>query len=176
MRYFNTPLPSLKRGGLKYTLWGKWETFVKKHSLSLLPQFDLSRTFLHRLPRLYQVIGSLDKWGEAGNWSACSWCGLPCGGVDAPYAVLGHHSLIIPPLCIRHGTFLVPSSGLHAFGLPLPRVVIGGVAHVVIYKRVLGLLIFVVAVAHLYMRGDGTGRHGSKPERKRADSKVTAWT
>lgn len=116
----------------------------------------------HQLPCLFQVIGSLDKRGEAGNWSACSWCGLPCGCVDAPYAVLGHHSLIIPPLCIRHGTFLKPSSGLHAVGLPLPRVVIGGVAHVVIYKRVLGLLVFVVAVAHLYMRGDGTGPNQKK--------------
>lgn len=101
------------------------------------------------------LVSLSDKRREASHWGARSRSGLSRGGVDAPYAVLGHHSLIITPLLVRRGTVFEASAGFHVFGLPLPWVVIGGVAHVVIYERVLGMLVLVVTVAHLHMRDDG---------------------
>lgn len=38
---------------------------------------------------------------------------------------------------------------LHPFLLPLPRVVVGGVAHVMVHKGVLGQLVLVIRVGDL---------------------------
>lgn len=75
-------------------------------------------------------------------------CRLPCGCVRAACAVLGDHGLVVG-LRIRSGALLVgkrSADPFKAFGLPLPGVVVGGVAHVVVDEGVLGLLVLVVAV------------------------------
>lgn len=74
---------------------------------------------------------------------------LPRGRVCAAGAVLRHHGLVVR-LRVCGGALLVSegrADGLQGFGLPLPGVVVGGVAHVVVDEGVLGLLVFVVAVS-----------------------------
>lgn len=73
---------------------------------------------------------------------------LPRGCVRAACAVLGDHGLVVG-LCVCGGALLVAKGSadrFEAFGLPLPGVVVGGVAHVVVDEGVLGLLVLVVAV------------------------------
>lgn len=74
--------------------------------------------------------------------------GLSRGGVRAPCAVLGDHGLVVR-LRVCGGALLVAertADPLEAFRLPLPGVVVGGVAHVVVDEGVFGLLVLVVAV------------------------------
>lgn len=62
--------------------------------------------------------------------------------------MLSDHGLVVG-LSVCRRTLLVAKRGPHpfkAFGLPLPRVVVGGVAHVVVDEGVLRLLVLVVAV------------------------------
>lgn len=76
---------------------------------------------------------------------------LPRGCVRAPCAVLGDHGLVVG-FCICGSALLIAKRRADAFkslGLPLPGVVVGGVAHVVVNKGVLRLLVLVVAVCQL---------------------------
>lgn len=76
---------------------------------------------------------------------------LSRGGVRAACAVLGDHRLVVR-LRVGSGTFLVAegtADALQAFRLPLPGVVVGWVAHVVVDEGVFGLLVLVVAVCQL---------------------------
>lgn len=76
---------------------------------------------------------------------------LPRGCVRAPCAVLGDHGLVVG-FCICGGALLIAKRRADAFkplGLPLPGVVVGGVAHVVVNEGVLRLLVLVVAVCQL---------------------------
>lgn len=73
---------------------------------------------------------------------------LPCGCVRTACAVLGNHGLVVG-LRFCSGTLFVAKRSadrFKAFGLPLPGVIVGGIAHVVVDKGVLGLLVLVVAV------------------------------
>lgn len=73
---------------------------------------------------------------------------LSCGCVGSARAVLRDHGLIVG-LSVGGGALVVAegrADGLEAFGLPLPGVVVGGVAHVMVDEGVFGLLVLVVAV------------------------------
>lgn len=62
--------------------------------------------------------------------------------------MLGDHGLVVG-LRVCSGALLVgerSADPFKAFGLPLPGVIVGGVAHVVVDEGMLGLLVFVVAV------------------------------
>lgn len=68
--------------------------------------------------------------------------------VRAACAVLGDHGLVVG-LCVCSGALIVAkwsADRLKAFGLPLPGVVVGGIAHVVVDEGVLGLLVLIVTV------------------------------
>lgn len=76
---------------------------------------------------------------------------LPRGRVGPAGAVLRHHRLVVG-LGVAGGTLVQGeghTDGLQALGLPLPGVVVGGVAHVVVDEGVLGLLVLIVAVGEL---------------------------
>lgn len=76
---------------------------------------------------------------------------LSRGRVGASGAVLRDHGLVVG-LGVCGGALLVAerrADGFKALGLPLPGVVVGGVAHVVVDKGVFGLLVLVVAVCEL---------------------------
>lgn len=78
-------------------------------------------------------------------------CRLSCGRVCSTCAVLGHHGLVVG-LGVCSGALVVAKRSAHrfeTFGLPLPGVVVGGVAHVVVDEGVLGLLVLVIAVCQL---------------------------
>lgn len=102
-----------------------------------------------------------NEWGESrhrGAWPRRVGVGvdvcvrrLPRGRVRAACAVLGDHGLVVG-LRVRSGALLVGEwrgDPFKAFWLPLPGVVVGGVAHVVVDEGVLGLLVLVVAVRQL---------------------------
>lgn len=73
---------------------------------------------------------------------------LSRGRVGASRTVLRDHGLVVR-LSLCGGTLVVAkrrAEGFKAFGLPLPGVVVGGVAHVVVDEGVFGLLVLIVAV------------------------------
>lgn len=73
---------------------------------------------------------------------------LSRGRVGASRTVLRDHGLVVR-LCLCGGALVIAkrrTDGFKAFGLPLPGVVVGGVAHVVVDEGVFGLLVLVVAV------------------------------
>lgn len=73
---------------------------------------------------------------------------LSCGCVRSTCAVLGDHGLVVG-FRVCSGALIVAKRSadrFEAFGLPLPGVVVGGIAHVVVDEGVLGLLVLVVAV------------------------------
>ena len=75
-------------------------------------------------------------------------CRLSRGRVGAARTVLRDHGLVVR-LGVCGSTLVVAkrrADGLQAFGLPLPGVVVGGVAHVVVDEGVFGLLVLIVAV------------------------------
>lgn len=76
---------------------------------------------------------------------------LSRGRVGASRTVLRDHGLVVR-LRLCGGALVVAkrrTDGFEAFGLALPGVVVGGVAHVVVDEGVFGLLVLVVAVCEL---------------------------
>ncbi len=90
--------------------------------------------------------------GEACDGSPWAWSGLAGGGVDPANTVLCDHCLIVG-LGVPAGTFIVGTGQrlLQPLLLPLPRVEVWRVAHVVIHKRVLDRLLFALTVCGLVM-------------------------
>lgn len=91
--------------------------------------------------------GGAGPWGVGVGVDVCVRR-LPRRCVRSTCAVLGDHGLVVG-FRVGGGALLVAERGPHpleAFGLPLPRVVVGGVAHVVIDEGVFGLLVLVVTV------------------------------
>lgn len=122
---------------------------MSSHVLCLFPNPSVTRT------REICEGGPVPREASHKRWKACerstgAWCRLPSGCIHSSHAVLGNDSLIVT-FSVPTGALLIRAGQgfLQAFLLPLPRIEVRWVTHVVVYKRVLDRVLFTLAVCGL---------------------------